>query len=88
MDFLQNQRNHYIKKNIFEILKERFSRNENLLDRILHYTVTEKDIKDLNQFVADIYEVAYLKCVDDHKKKFEELGYQVKVTADHSKDGV
>lgn len=88
MDFLQNHRNHHIKKNIFEILKERFSRNENILDRILHYMVTEKDVKDLNQLIADIYEVAYLKCVEDHKKKFEDLGYKVKVVADHSKDGV
>lgn len=88
MDFLQNHRNHHIKKNIFEILKERFSRNENILDRILHYMVTEKDVKDLNQLIADIYEIAYLKCVEDHKKKFEELGYQIKVVADHSKDGV
>ena len=32
MDFLQNQRNNYIKKYIFEVLKERFSKNENVID--------------------------------------------------------
>lgn len=88
MDFLQNQRNHYIKKNIFEVLKERFSRNENILDRILYYMATEQDVKDLNQLIADIYEVAYIKCVEEHKKKFEDLGYSVKIVADHSKEGV
>jgi hypothetical protein len=84
MDFLQSNRNHYIKKNIFEILKERFSRNENVLDRILYHLATEQDIKDFNKLVADIYEVAYTKCVEDHRKKFEELGYKVNIVADQN----
>ena len=84
MDFLQSNRNHYIKKNIFEILKERFSRNENILDRILYHLATEQDIKDFNKLVADIYEVAYTKCVEDHRKKFEELGYKVNIVADQN----
>jgi hypothetical protein len=84
MDFLQSNRNHYIKKNIFEILKERFSRNENILDRILFHLATEQDVKDLNILIADIYEVAYAKCVEDHRKKFEELGYKVNIVADQN----
>ena len=72
----------FIKKNIFEILKERFSRNENILDRILYHLATDQDVKDLNILIADIYEVAYTKCVEDHRKKFEELGYKVNIVAD------
>ena len=82
MDFIQSNRNHFIKKNIFEILKERFSRNENILDRILYHLATDQDVKDLNILIADIYEVAYTKCVEDHRKKFEELGYKVNIVAD------
>lgn len=88
MNFLQEHRNHYIKKNIFEILKDRFKKNENILDRILYYLATEQDVKDFNALIADIYEIAYLKCVDDNRKKLEELGYTVKIVADHSKEGV
>lgn len=88
MDLLQSNRNYYIKKNIFEILKERFKRNENIIDRILYYSATEQDVKDFNRLIADIYEIAYLKCVEEHRKKFEELGYKVNVVADHSKEGV
>lgn len=88
MDLLQSNRNYYIKKNIFEILKERFSRNENIIDRILYYSPTEQDVKDFNKLIADIYEVAYLRCVEEHREKFEELGYKVNVIANHSKDGV
>jgi len=82
MDFLKSNRNNFIKKNIFEILKERFSRNENILDRILYHLATDQDIKDFNKLVADIYEVAYTKCVEDHRKKFQELGYKVNIVAD------
>ena len=82
MDFIQSNRNHFIKKNIFEILNERFSRNENILDRILYHLATDQDVKDLNILIADIYEVAYTKCVEDHRKKFEELGYKVNIVAD------
>jgi hypothetical protein len=88
MNFLQENRNFYIKKNIFEILKDRFKKNENILDRILYYLATEQDVKDFNSLIADVYEIAYLKCVEDNKKKFEELGYKVKVVADHSNEGV
>jgi len=84
MDFLKSNRNNFIKKNIFEILKERFSRNENILDRILYHLATDQDIKDFNKLVADIYEVAYTKCVEDHRKKFEELGYKVNIVADQN----
>jgi hypothetical protein len=88
MNFLQEHRNYYIKKNIFEILKDRFKKNENILDRILFYLATEQDVKDFNSLVADIYEIAYLKCVEDNRNKLEQLGYKVKVVADHSKEGV
>lgn len=84
MDFLQNNRNHYIKKNIFEILKERFSKNENILDRMLHHLVTDQDVKDFNGLIADVYESAYTKCVEDHRKKFEELGYKVNIVAEQN----
>lgn len=88
MNFIQEHRNYHIKKNIFEILKDRFQKNENILDRILYYLATEQDVKEFNALIADIYEIAYLKCVNDNRKKFEELGFQVKVVSDHSNEGV
>lgn len=79
MDFLQNNRNHYIKKGIFEVIKDRFFKNENILDRILFHLATEQDVKEFYQLIADTYEAGYLKCVEDHRKKLEEIGYKVNV---------
>lgn len=88
MNFLNEHRNYYIKKNIFEILKGRFQKNESILDRIIYHLATDQDIKDFNSLIADIYEIAYLKCVEDNRKKFEELGFKVIIKADQSKEGV
>jgi hypothetical protein len=83
LDVLKNNRNVYFKKYIFEILKSKFSKSERLVDRIL-FNLTDDDLKDFSVLVADIYESAYLKCVEDHKKSLEKAGYKVNIVAESS----
>lgn len=86
-NFVSNNRNSYFKKYIFEILKSRFTKNERIVERIMH-SLTDTELKDFGSLVSDIYETAYLKCVEDHRKSLENIGYKVNVVADQSNDGV
>lgn len=83
LDVLKNNRNVYFKKYLFEILKSKYPKNEKLVDRVLHY-MTDEDLKDFSSLVTDIYESAYLKCVEDHKKSLEKVGYKVNVVSENS----
>lgn len=86
-NILSNNRNSYFKKYFFEILKSRYPRNERVIERIL-FTLTDIELKDFGTLVSDIYETAYLKCVEDHRKSLEGIGYKVNIVADQSNDGV
>lgn len=86
-NILSSNRNSYFKKYFFEILKSRYSRNERVIERIL-FTLTDTELKDFSTLISDIYETAYLKCVEDHRKSLENIGYKVNVVADQSNDGV
>jgi hypothetical protein len=86
LDILKNNRNLHIKKYIFELIGNRYPKNEKLIDRLLYF-LPDSDLKEFSIFIADVYESAYLKCVDDHKKSLEAIGYKVNIVA-QAKDGL
>jgi nickel-dependent lactate racemase len=87
LDYFGNTNIHYIKKSMFEVLQERYSKNEQIIERVAASLITEKDTKDFLKLVTDIYEMAYLKSVKDHKEALQKVGLVATVKADHSKDG-
>jgi hypothetical protein len=86
LDLLKNNRNIYFKKYVLDILENKYSKHEKLVDRVLYF-LSDSDLKDFSSFLADVYESAYLKCVEDHKKSLEKVGYKVNIVP-QSKDGV
>jgi hypothetical protein len=79
MSYLTNPKGFVLRKFVFDMLKERYQRHEKLLERVGHYLVTEADIKEFGQLLTDIYEVAYLKAVADHKDALARIGLKVNV---------
>lgn len=79
LDVLKNNRSAYIKKYIFELLKENYSKNEKLIDRVLYF-LTDDDLREFCSLLGDVYSSAYLKCIEDHKNSLEKIGYKVNIT--------
>lgn len=79
LDMMTNPKIHHVKKTLYEILKDRYPKNENVIERIAAAMVTESDLKDFFQFVTDIYEIAYLKSVADHKEQLAKMGLTVTI---------
>jgi hypothetical protein len=65
---------------MFEVLKERYSKNEDVIERIANALQTSKDIDNFGKLIADIYEMGFLRAVDSYKTELAKLGYNVTVT--------
>lgn len=82
LDKLINPRGQALKKWMFEMLRERFVKHEMLLERLGHSMVTNQDLEAFGKLAVDLYEVGYLKCMNDYKKKLDELGIKVSIVAE------
>lgn len=74
LDHFSNSKINHIKKVMFELIKERYSKNESIIERVGASLATEKDIKDFLILITDIYELGYLRSVNDHKEQLEKIG--------------
>ena len=79
MDYFNNPRGHYLKKTMFDVLKERYAQNEQIIDRLGVTLLTESDLNDFMKMVGDIYESAYMKAVNDHKEQLQKAGLVARV---------
>lgn len=74
MNYFSNPKGHYLKKAMFEIIKERYGQNEEIIDRLSVTLMTEADMSRFIKLISDVYETAYLKAVQDHKEQLEKAG--------------
>lgn len=59
-------------------MKERFSKHEPILENIAKKSIEdEKDGRQFIELLADIYDMAYKKCVEDHKAELEKRGIKM-----------
>lgn len=79
MDYMSNPRGHYLKKTMFEVLQERYAQNEQIIERMGVTLLTEDDLSAFMKMVGDIYEMAYLKAVNDHKEQLQKAGLVARI---------
>lgn len=84
MDYMMNPRGHQLKRTMFEVLKERFGHNEQIIERIGASLTTDGDSKSFLKLVTDIYEIAYMKAVNDHHEQLQKLGISARITSGQS----
>lgn len=79
MDYMSNPRGHYLKKTMFEVLQERYAQNEQIIERMGVTLLTESDLTAFMKMVGDIYEMAYLKAVNDHREQLQKAGLVARI---------
>ena len=87
IDYLSNPKGHILKKTMFEVLQGRYLQNEQILERLSVSLMTENDLKSFMKLVTDVYEIAYLKAVNDQKEQLQKLGFVANVVSQPKKDG-
>lgn len=66
-----------IQKYLHQILGNRYAKYHELMQRMTHNVVTTKDATDYGQMLVEIYEVAYMKAVEDYRKTVEAHGFKI-----------
>ena len=85
IDYFSNIRGYYIKKAMFDVLKDRYAVNEQIIDRLGVTLMTESDINGFMKLIGDVYELAYMKAVEDHKEQLQKAGVQVRIVSPNEK---
>lgn len=78
----QNPQALAIKRYLFELLKERYSRNERFIDRLSSQIMTKEDYENLGIFITDVFETGFLKAMNEYKEQFEKMGMKVNIVAE------
>ena len=68
-----------IKRYLFEMLKERYPKNEKFIDRLTSTITTKEDYDGLGSFITDIFELGFVRAVDQYKEQFAKMGMRVNI---------
>ncbi len=80
MELISNPKGMIIKNHILQILgQNRFTKHQNFIERLATVLQTTSDIQDLGALMTSVYEVGYLKALDECREKLSKLGYNVTV---------
>lgn len=80
-EHLMNPRRQMLRKWLISVLGDRYAKHDPIVERIGAALVTQKDAEDFGKLVAEIYEVAYMKCLNDYKVKLADLNINVTLTS-------
>ncbi len=87
MNWFGQNTSYQVKKVMFDLIPERYQKNESIIERLGAVLVTESDVKSFFKLIADVYESGYLKSVNDNKEQLKKLGLNVRVVAQDSNEG-
>lgn len=62
-----------------EILKDRYFKHEQTLEKLGPSLSQDKDIQAFAELIVEVYEIGYLKALTDYEKEISKLGYNVKI---------
>jgi hypothetical protein len=79
---LMNPQSTVLKKYLFEILREKFPRNEEIIERVASALVTQGDLQGFSQLIIDVFETGYFKSLNEHKDILTKAGIKVNVVAE------
>ncbi len=80
LNFMSNPMAHHIKRSMFELLKERYGKHEQIVERVGHTLITENDMKNFLAMIIDVYELGFMRAIDEQKDKLAKLGLGVRIT--------
>lgn len=82
-----NQNSYQVKKAMFDLIQERYQRNEQIIERLGAILVTDGDVKGFLKLIGDVYEAGYIKSVNDHKDQLKKMGLNARIVPQPSKEG-
>lgn len=78
-DFLRNPNEIYIKRYMFDILQQKYSKHEKFIEKLSKFINAKEELDEFGSLVADIYENGFLKAFNDYKNQIEKLGFKIEI---------
>lgn len=80
-NYLSNTNANFIKKYLFEVLKDKYAENEKCIDRICQHLILREDAQDFIKLFSDVFQKGYIIAADQHKEALAKIGMGVKITS-------
>lgn len=77
MKYMANPRCFTLKRWFSELLKEKYSQHDTIVERISSALATDKDVEDFGKLIMEVYYSAYMKAVNEYKSQAEKLGFKI-----------
>jgi hypothetical protein len=85
-NYLSNPNSNFIKKYLFEILKDKYAENEKCIDRMCQNLILREDAQDFIKLLSAVFQKGYVIAVDQHKEALSKIGMGVKITSQNGGD--
>ena len=76
---LANPKSYALRKMMYDFLKERYGRNDEIIQRLASALQTEADVQAFVRLMMDVYETGFMKAVEEQQSQLGKLGLKVKV---------
>lgn len=76
---MNNPKAFTLKKWFLELLKERYTKHDPIIERVALSLSTDSDLKDFGALIAEVFEAGYFKAVNDYKDQAEKAGMKIRV---------
>lgn len=79
-NYFSNPNAAFVKKYLYELLKERYVENEKFIDRICDQLTMRDDAQAFVKLTSDAFQKGYIIAVEQHKEALAKVGMDVKIT--------
>ena len=76
---MANQNTNAVKKYLFEIYKEKYGENEEIIERICNTLYLNKDIEAFVKLITNAYETGFTTAVKQQTEQLKKFGVEVTV---------
>mgnify|MGYP004076159439 CR=1 FL=1 len=84
MKYMANPRAFTLKKWFAGILQNKMPAHDQIIERVSTSLVTDGDLKAFGELMGALYEVGYMKAVNDYKKELQRLGIKTKISSEEA----
>ena len=74
-----NFSNQRLKVYMSEILQNRYSKHDQILERIGSSLSLDRDMRAFADLIVEVYDLGYVRAITDYEKEINKLGYNVKI---------
>jgi hypothetical protein len=85
LQYLANPHSFTLKRYLFEVLGNRYQKNETFIERLSSVLNTQDDVEKLGALIRDLYEAGFIRAVERYRGELEKMGYSTTVTQEEPK---